>query len=400
METELERMIVRLLGDTAQYQAAMRQAQQATDRAAHQIQGVSTQIEGLTGRMSGFAQSALSIVASLGLATTGVGFITESVRLSAELEQNTIAMEVLTGSAAQAHATIAELTQFAAETPFEMTDVIPAARMLLGFGDTAESIVPTMTMLGDVSSALGIRLQDMTYLFGTLRTQGRAFTIDIRQFAMRGIPIWQELSKVLGVNVKAVQKMVEEGKVGFAEVEQAFKNMSGAGGRFGGMMERQSTTVAGLFSTMRDNITQTMIGVGDVLIESLNLKGITQAITWVAQQSASWLKDMHPAVRRVAGAIALGTASVIALGIAIAGAGVVFNLAFGGIGIVVGTLVTGVAAITAWITTSEWYKSVGVAVWTAIWDTVKGFLDWMFPIWQALRQYLSTSWEIIKGVAS
>ena len=47
--------------------------------------------------------------------------------------------------------------------------------------------------------------------------------------------------------------MITDGKVGFADVEQAFKNMSSEGGRFFNLMERQSTTLSGTVSNLKDS---------------------------------------------------------------------------------------------------------------------------------------------------
>ena len=70
---------------------------------------------------------------------------------------------------------------------------------MLAYSSTVDNVVDELVMLGNVASGVGAPLQDIAYLYGTLRTQGRAFTVDIRQFAGRGIPIYEELAKVLGV---------------------------------------------------------------------------------------------------------------------------------------------------------------------------------------------------------
>src|SRR5690606_38945719 len=92
----------------------------------------------------------------------------------------------------------------------------------------------------------------LVYLYGTLRTQGRAYLMDIRQFAGRGIPIYKELATVLGVAEAEVNNLVTAGKVGFAEVEQAFKNMTAAGSTFGGLMEAQSNSIVGQLERLKD----------------------------------------------------------------------------------------------------------------------------------------------------
>lgn len=109
-------------------------------------------------------------------------------------------------------------------------------------------------------------------------------TVDIRQFAGRGIPIYEELAKVLGVSKDQVGELVKEGKVGFKEVEQAFKNMTSEGGKFANLMESSAGTWPQRLSNIEDTLFQKMnefgnkykevfefgIGTAEDLVESLD----------------------------------------------------------------------------------------------------------------------------------
>jgi hypothetical protein len=106
--------------------------------------------------------------------------------------------------------------------------------------------------LGDVAAGVGAPLNDIVYLYGTLQTQGRAYTKDIMQFTSRGIPIIEELANQFGKSKEEVMGMVEAGKVGFPEVERAFNAMTGEGGLFFNLMQEQSKTLAGQISNLKD----------------------------------------------------------------------------------------------------------------------------------------------------
>lgn len=146
-----------------------------------------------------------------------------------KMQQLQVALSTILQDKSKADQLIARIVQFAAKTPFNLEDVATGAKQLLAYGSSAETVVDELSMLGDVASGLQIPIGQLIYLYGTLRTQGRAMTVDIRQFAGRGIPIYEELAKVLGVAKDEVAGLVTEGKVGFAEVEQAFKNMTSEG---------------------------------------------------------------------------------------------------------------------------------------------------------------------------
>lgn len=155
-----------------------------------------------------------------------------------------------------------QLVDLAKTTPFELTEIQDATKQLLAYGFKAGDLTENMRMLGDVSSGVGAPLRDIAYLYGTLKTSGRVALIDIRQFAGRGIPIYESLAKVLKVNKNEINALVSAGKIGFKDVEKAFKAMTSEGGDFFGMMTAQSKTVGGQISNMSDAWEQVKVNIG------------------------------------------------------------------------------------------------------------------------------------------
>lgn len=169
-------------------------------------------------------------------------FGSDVIEATGKMQQLQVALSTILQDKTKADQLIAEIVQFAAKTPFNLDDVAEGAKQLLAYGSSADKVIEELSMLGDVASGLQIPIGQLIYLYGTLRTQGRAMTVDIRQFAGRGIPIYEELAKVLGVSKDQVGELVKEGKVGFKEVEQAFKNMTSEGGKFANLMENSAGT--------------------------------------------------------------------------------------------------------------------------------------------------------------
>lgn len=228
------------------------------------------------GQFAGLAGSVSGLIAPLAAAAVGfmaltgaISFTSSAVQKAANMQTLYTSFKVLTGSAATAQKTLEGLVAFAAETPFEMPELAESARMLLAYGFNARDVQKELRMLGDVSSGTGQRIQEIAYLYGTARVQGRLFQVDINQFTNRGIPIIAELAKVLGVAESEVKALTEAGKVGFPEVQQAFQNMTGEGGRFSGMMIEQSKTWNGLMSTLSDNIGIVMTEFGKPIVDNL-----------------------------------------------------------------------------------------------------------------------------------
>ena len=180
----------------------------------------------------------------------------EAVADTSAYEQNRVAFETMLGSADAARQMLTDLANFAAKTPFELPEVVTAGKQLLAYGIEAGNVIETMKILGDVAAGVGSPVGDLAYLFGTLKAQGQAMMVDMRQFANRGIPIWEEMAKVMGVTVEETRAMVTAGKIGFPQVEQAFINMSSEGGKFYNLMEKQSATFGGVMSNSIDILGQ------------------------------------------------------------------------------------------------------------------------------------------------
>lgn len=211
-------------------------------------------------------------------------FGSDVIEATGKMQQLQVALSTILQDKSKADQLIADIVQFAAKTPFNLDDVATGAKQLLAYGSSADNVVKELSMLGDVASGLQIPIGQLIYLYGTLRTQGRAMTVDIRQFAGRGIPIYEELAKVLGVSKDQVSELVKEGKVGFKEVEQAFKNMTSEGGKFANLMESSAGTWPQRLSNIEDTLFQKMnefgnkykevfefgIGTAEDLVESLD----------------------------------------------------------------------------------------------------------------------------------
>ena len=208
--------------------------------------------EALEQQIMGFAQRGATYITSY-LVGQGMQSLLQSIiSTRGQFQQLEIAFNTMLGSTEKAQALMAQLTNTAAKTPFDLNSIASGAKQMLAFSSSVESVVDEIVMLGNVASGVSAPLNDIIYLYGTLRSQGRAYTVDIRQFAGRGIPIYEELEKVMQVNRQELNKLIEEGKVGFPQVEQAFKNMTSEGGLYFNLMQEQSKSLTGMISNLGD----------------------------------------------------------------------------------------------------------------------------------------------------
>ena len=248
----------------------------------------------------GFNLSVVGFKAGIGAALAGgaaaMGVGVKAVNAAANFEQTKVAFTTLIGDAAKAEQTLAKLRQLGAETPFEFPELADAGRKLIAFGESADTVPETLRRIGDVSAGVQAPVGEIAELYGKARVQGRLFAEDINQLTGRGIPIIQELAKQFGVNDSQVKKLVESGQVGFPNIERAFISMTSKGGRFSGMMEAQSKTTSGLFSTLKDSVNEVFLALGQPINEAIRplvaeAIGMVSTLTPLAVEAGKRIKE-------------------------------------------------------------------------------------------------------------
>lgn len=187
-------------------------------------------------------------------------FVNQMMQVRGQFQKTEMAFKTMLQSEEKADALMKQLIRTAAVTPFGVEDVTEGAKQLLAFNVAAEDVNKTLIGLGDVAAGMGLNLKDLVMLYGTTIAKGKMDTMDLYQFLNRGIPIADEIAKVMGLDVtnaiKEVQKQIKAGKVTSDIFIQAMQSMTAEGSKFGGLMEAQSKTITGQISNIEDAIEQ------------------------------------------------------------------------------------------------------------------------------------------------
>jgi len=232
----------------------------AKDMATSVLKGVSTAAKGMTSPFKLAASAAKGLFSAMtslpGILAQVGGLLAfkSAVDAASNLEQLTISFTTMLGDATAAKELLNDIQQAALKTPFELPELEKATKSLIAFGISADDAVPTLIKLGDVSAGIGVSVGDIAEIYGKARVQGRLFAEDINQLTGRGIPIIAELAEQFGVAESEVRKLVEDGQVGFSNLEKAFTSMTSEGGQFAGLMESQSQSLAGIRSNISDTL--------------------------------------------------------------------------------------------------------------------------------------------------
>lgn len=225
--------------------------------------GFSSAIGGAMGKLRGlgsvFAKIAPPVAAIGGIAGLTAG-ITKAIGKAAELEQLETAFQPLLGSANAAEARIKELSEFAANTPFELPEIARASRTLETLTRGALSTGRGLTLVGDVAAATARPFEEISTTVGRLY-DGLQSGRPVGEAMAR----LQELGVISGETRAQLERLQSEGRGG-AEV---WAVAEAAMGRFSGGMKLQSGTWNGLMSTLRDNVSLAFAAFGEPIIDML-----------------------------------------------------------------------------------------------------------------------------------
>lgn len=197
------------------------------------------------------------------------GELGEMAGLSMKGETREIQFEVMLKSPAKAKETLNMLKEFSDVTPFKDTESIVAGKQFINAKIPLDQLKQTLREVGDVAAGSGVTFGELSEIYAKNKLSGVIQMEDVNQLAGRGIPIMDELAKVMGVTSEQVRDLTSKGVVKFEHLRQAFANMSKEGGIYAGMMDRLSLSGEGLASTFDSKFLSIKKTLGDVLMLGL-----------------------------------------------------------------------------------------------------------------------------------
>ena len=244
-----------ITGDNSNFLRKLREVETGVTNTSKEIEKNGLGIEDMFNKMTKAA-------AAFGAGFTAKELIQNIIQVRGEFQQLEVAFTTMLGSNEKANVLMAQLTETAAKTPFDLQGVANGARQLLAYGTSAEYVNETLIRLGNIAAGLSQPLGDLVYLYGTTMTQGRLYTQDLNQFTGRGIPMIKELAKEFGVAESEIKGMVEAGMIGFPEVQKVIQNLTNEGGMFFNLMQEQSKTITGQISNIGDSFSMMLNDIG------------------------------------------------------------------------------------------------------------------------------------------
>lgn len=286
------------------------------------------------------------------------------IQAAADMETMQVSFDVLLGSAEKGKKLFGELKEFSASTPFQLGGIANSATQLLAAGTSAENMTKELQLIGDLAAGAKVPINEMATIYAKSKNLGKAMAEELNQFALRGIPVLRILAEQYGVTTAEILKMGAKGEITFDVLNKALVSMTGEGGLFFGMMDKQSKTFNGLVSTMKDNVFLLQASLGEELLPTA-IKFV-KTITKMAQEFKALSPETKRIILLVTGITAALGVVILAVGMLIAAIGAIVG--GGAISLVVAG-VLGIGAAFAWLSV----KSGGAL--NAIKATALGVVD-------------------------
>lgn len=209
----------------------------------------------IAGKAALYGVAGLTI--GLGAAAGAAAYV--GITTAAAMETAKIGFTTMLGSAKEADKFLRQLADFAATTPFEFPELQDAASSLVSAGVATKDVIPIMRTLGDVTAGMGTGsegIQRATVAIQQMNAAQKISAEDLGQLRDAGIPVYDLLSKALGKTKKEVSELVQKGKLGAPELKKLMQALTTGKGleKFNGLMEKQSHTLTGVTSTLKDTV--------------------------------------------------------------------------------------------------------------------------------------------------
>ena len=211
------------------------------------ITSAGDKIENFGGKISSVGNK-LTTSVTLPLAGAAVA----AMKYTSDIEQLEISFEVMTGSAEKARSMINELKKQGASTPYDLKGLASNVQLLMQYNFTADDAIETTRLLGDISQGSAEKMTSITTGYAQMSSAGKVNLQDIKQMINGGFNPLNEISKSTGESMTSLYERISDGTMAIDEITESIKRATSEGGQFYKSSEKQSETLAGSISTLKD----------------------------------------------------------------------------------------------------------------------------------------------------
>ena len=348
--------------------------------------GLNKDINNIDKSFSKLKSIAIKAISAISFGT----LVKEGITYNATVEQLQTSFEVMTGSAEKASGVVEKLKEIGAKTPFEFTGLAETTQLLMNYGFEADDAIDKMQMLGDISQGSAEKMNRIAMAYGQMSSAGKVSLEDVKQMIEAGFNPLQEISKSTGESMESLYNRISKGTISVDEITASMERSTSAGGKYFESMNKQSKTLNGQWSTLKDNFSNTLGSILKPISEMLTNNILPAVNNFMGklqekidngslQEFAEVLKDVMAII------IPLTTAVVVFKG-ALAIKGVIdgvrtsfkalnTTMLANPIALIVAAIAALVAGIIYLWNTNEDFRKTVTKIWNKIKDTISNVVD-------------------------
>lgn len=187
--------------------------------------------------------------------------VAQIVEVRSEIQRLQTSFKTLAGES-KGDALFSEIRQFATSTPMMMKDLASGAQTMLAFNIEAQNVMPILRAIGDISMGDAQKFNSLTLAFSQMSATGKLMGQDLLQMINAGFNPLSVISEKTGKSIGELKEEMEQGKITTQMVTEAFMSATSEGGKFYGMLEKQSHGIKGAISNFEGAIDDALNDMG------------------------------------------------------------------------------------------------------------------------------------------
>ena len=394
--------------------------------------GISSQVNSLGSSIGAtfhnIVSGAFSVVLGQGLFSLVTSGFKSSVAaawdFNSTMQSATTNFTTLLHSAGEASTLVSQLNAIDQASTLDMTDLSKAAQEMISFGVNSSQVIPTIKELGDISQGNSEKFNALSLAFSQTSSAGKLTGQDLLQYISAGFNPLQVIAQKTGKSMADLRDEMGKGQISAADVADAFKTATSAGGAFYNATANASKTYSGQMAMLGSSVTETLgamgvyktvqlatniaVGAGNILT---SIGAIIKGRAAIAEKlSSDAIKESTAAQWLLNAAMSANPIGIIiiAIGALVAVLAVLFvkNQAFHNF---VVTAVANIKAVVIGAITQiqtiatpiiQTLQQILTAAWSVISTTIISGLQtvqtWWNSVWPQIQNIFSVVWDAIK----
>ncbi len=200
------------------------------------------------------------------VAAAGITALGKSIlETTGEVEQYRVTLGTMIGDQEKANQIIHDLDYSPVSDFYGTAAAIGGLQGMVTFGMQAEEASEVLTRLGDIAQGNGEAFQSLSLNMGQVFAKGKADGTDLKQFVGQGFDVVGEVAAMTGKS----RAEIEKAGVSYEMCAQALTHITSEGGKYEGMLKKQSATLPGLVKQFQSLTAAIQESIGSAVLDKV-----------------------------------------------------------------------------------------------------------------------------------